>query len=84
MIRWECIDGILVDYHERPEVQTYKLLRSGMEPTKDNVELSKDKFGHGLYRAKVPGGWLVRPASEKFIEEGGFTFVPDPNHSWNP
>jgi hypothetical protein len=33
------------------------------------------------YRAKVPGGWLVRIWR---ADEGvGLTFVPDPNHEWN-
>ncbi|MFN9085767.1 MAG: hypothetical protein ACK5XD_12385 [Acidobacteriota bacterium] len=28
-------------------------------------------------RAKVPGGWLIS------ITNGGMTFYPDPNHSWD-
>mgnify|MGYP006435061735 CR=1 FL=1 len=36
--------------------------------------------GHtNLYRARVPGGWLV---SERFRESAGLTFVPDPLHTW--
>jgi len=32
------------------------------------------------YRAKVPGGWLVRVQQ---VDDDGITFCPDPNHSWN-
>ena len=31
-------------------------------------------------RAKIPGGWLVKPS---FGSGGGITFVPDPNHEWD-
>ena len=46
---------------------------------------------HWLFRAKVPGGWLVtggidpsRPAPRKLAEVVGvgLTFVPDPQHEW--
>ena len=34
-----------------------------------------------IYRAKVPGGWLVTNSSAH--KEGlGLTFMPDPNHEW--
>jgi hypothetical protein len=33
-----------------------------------------------VYRAKVPGGWLVAIA---FHDGQGLTFYPDPNHSWD-
>jgi hypothetical protein len=42
-----------------------------------------------LYRAKVPGGWLVASSYLKMNNQGGaaggsgLTFVPDPNHSWD-
>jgi hypothetical protein len=29
-----------------------------------------------LYRARVPGGWLV-------MTRGGLTHLPDPSHEWN-
>ena len=33
-----------------------------------------------VYRAKVPGGWLVLVAQ---TEGTALTFYPDPNHTWN-
>jgi len=33
-----------------------------------------------VYRAKVPGGWLV---ATKDSDSGGVTFLPDPNHEWD-
>ena len=33
-----------------------------------------------LYRAKVPGGWLLRVQGKA---GGGITFYPDPAHKWN-
>lgn len=35
--------------------------------------------GAYVYRASVPGGWLVQVS---ISEGGGLTFVPDPNHQW--
>ena len=32
------------------------------------------------YRAKVPGGWLIRVWQS---EGQGITFYPDPNHTWD-
>ena len=32
-----------------------------------------------VYRAKVPGGWLV---AVELSKGGGITFVPDPDHDW--
>lgn len=31
-----------------------------------------------LFRAPIPGGWLVSTG-----EDGGITFVPDNEHTWN-
>jgi len=31
------------------------------------------------YRAKVPGGWLIRVGEGS----GGITFYPDPEHLWD-
>lgn len=36
-----------------------------------------------VYRAEVPGGWLVY-ASNGYHHHGGITFYPDPTHSWAP
>lgn len=33
-----------------------------------------------VFRAKVPGGWLV---AIQFHDGEGLTFYPDPNHEWN-
>ncbi len=35
------------------------------------------------YRAKVPGGWLVRATGTSGANPS-LTFVPDPEHKWNP
>ncbi len=32
-------------------------------------------YGATIYRAHVPGGWLVR-------DEGSTCFIPDPTHEW--
>ena len=34
-----------------------------------------------VYRAKVPGGWLVVVAGTEGM--GGVTFYPDPRHEWD-
>jgi hypothetical protein len=34
-----------------------------------------------VYRAHVPGGWLVY-ASNGYHHHGGITFYPDPTHAW--
>ncbi len=34
-----------------------------------------------VFRAEVPGGWLVY-ASNGYHHHGGITFYPDPTHSW--
>lgn len=41
-----------------------------------------------LWRAKVPGGWLIvgglrRPRPREYAG-GGVTFYPDPHHEWHP
>jgi hypothetical protein len=33
-----------------------------------------------LYRAKVPGGWLIVADQ---CDGAGLTFLPDPEHTWN-
>lgn len=43
--------------------------------------------GHprGLWRAKIPGGWLVTVAENGDASGSGLatTFVPDPGHRWD-
>ncbi len=47
-------------------------------------ELENDNWAPCIYRAAVPGGWLVR-----MFEPGpgggtaGLTFMPDPDHAWD-
>jgi hypothetical protein len=36
-----------------------------------------------LYRAKVPGGWLVLAVLGLTGESGTITFYPDPGHAWD-
>lgn len=41
-----------------------------------------------LYRAAVPGGWLIgfgvhQQSYEGGAGMGGLTFVPDPQHTWS-
>lgn len=35
-----------------------------------------------VWRAKVPGGWMVF-LERGLLETGGAFFYPDPNHEWN-
>jgi hypothetical protein len=35
---------------------------------------------NAVYRARVPGGWLVLAGHNNGI--GGVTFYPDPKHEW--
>jgi hypothetical protein len=42
--------------------------------------------GHGdlnFERAKVPGGWIVMVRQLNSSKVDGFTFVPDPRHTWD-
>ncbi|MGV6826597.1 MAG: hypothetical protein ACWA5Q_06450 [bacterium] len=36
-----------------------------------------------MYRAKIPGGWLLSVRGYDDKEGGGLTFIPDPNHEWD-
>ena len=35
------------------------------------------KYYTGIFRAKVPGGWLIT------IHDSGLIFYPDPSHKWD-
>ena len=38
----------------------------------------------GVYRTKIPGGWLVETSQNTTNGIGiGLAFVPDPEHSWD-
>lgn len=47
-----------------------------------------DNIGDGrpqkLSRAKVFGGWLINTVPNASVGGAGLTFLPDPNHEWNP
>lgn len=63
---------------EKPEQSrlTWEKLDSGRED---------QKWYHTeweVYRAKVPGGWLVLPRSSGTIPQH-LTFYPDPEHKWD-
>ena len=50
---------------------------------RDDIELIEGPWSEDFFRAKVPGGWLVRQS--KVVRGGGyggFTFYPDPEHNW--
>jgi len=47
----------------------------------DDILKSKPHF-QGLYRAKVPGGWLIMILSNVQMDPA-LTFYPDPKHEWN-
>jgi hypothetical protein len=37
-----------------------------------------------LYRAKVPGGWLICTVPESDRSTPAIAFLPDPGHTWDP
>jgi hypothetical protein len=43
-------------------------------------EVLKSNDHISVFRARVPGGWLVYVG---WSQGGGVTFYPDPTHSWN-
>ena len=45
----------------------------------DDLKFIEKPWSEGFFRAKVPGGWLVRVQGGGY---GGFTFYPDPEHKW--
>ena len=36
-----------------------------------------------LWRAKVPGGWLVCSQGDENRAPAGLAFIPDPAHEWD-
>ena len=36
-----------------------------------------------LFRARVPGGWLVTLKQQSSEQLGGTCFAPDPDHDWD-
>lgn len=56
----------------------------GQTSSSGPIEWNELKSSGGLlsvYRAKVPGGWLVYVCNG-YHHHGGVTFYPDPSHSW--
>ncbi len=54
-------------------------------PRSGGMEWEEVRSSGGLlsvYRAKVPGGWLVYVCNG-YYHHGGVAFLPDPNHDWN-
>ena len=52
-----------------------QLLFDRLDPVFPKTEMA-------LYRARVPGGWLVATRSGTY-GSGSITFVPDPQHVWD-
>jgi hypothetical protein len=47
----------------------------------ESLQLGRGQLrGASLYRAKVPGGWLVLFC---FGDGSSITFMPDPDHLWD-
>jgi len=62
---------------------TFQLLDMEVLDWQDEMEEVLDV---SLYRAKVPGGWLMMlaDATGSLPEEGaGLVFLPDPGHTWD-
>lgn len=52
------------------------------EIIKDNKIFKPDSYdNHGIYRAKVPGGWLIMLSNGNVHKV--LTFYPDPKHDWD-
>ena len=46
----------------------------------EQLKSNRDAHYGFIYRAKVPGGWLVHYVG---YEASGLTFYPDPQHKWD-
>ncbi len=50
------------------------------------IDLAREEKLKGfeeIFRARVPGGWLVVLKQGAAEQLGGICFVPDPDHEWN-
>jgi hypothetical protein len=45
--------------------------------------LGQRTLGGNLYRAKIPGGWLVGLVPVDSQQSTSMVFIPDPNHDWD-
>ena len=52
-----------------------------LNTTTDGKQPGTFAFKKEVYRARVPGGWLIFVGYEGRVE--GTTFYPDPKHEWN-
>jgi hypothetical protein len=59
---------------------TWERVFEDVVATKGQVE----PYEHGskIYRAKIPGGWLVRALEINSKGTVGFVFIVDPDHRW--
>ncbi len=48
-----------------------------------NVKYDGDKSAGYVYRARVPGGWLIFVWTPGRGGVNSATFYPDPNHAWD-
>ncbi|MFO0899732.1 MAG: hypothetical protein U0836_20070 [Pirellulales bacterium] len=48
-----------------------------------NLQYAGQKSAKYVYRARVPGGWLIFIWTPGRGGLGGATFYPDPNHGWD-
>ena len=46
-------------------------------------QLKNEGIGKKSYRSKIPGGWLFITWWGSAYENGGATFIPDPDHNWD-
>lgn len=61
-----------------------------LEKLEQDQKLKDGDQEFAVYRAKIPGGWLVLMRQFDFDKingwgwgYGGAAFVPDPNHQWD-
>ncbi|HEY3297272.1 MAG TPA: hypothetical protein VGK34_01350 [Armatimonadota bacterium] len=66
----------------------FRMMEGGVEMivTWEHIGCIHGGMTSDVYRAKVPGGWLVqvqRFTSDNSAHMGGLCFYPDPNHEWS-